>query len=341
MKERQIAETIHASILETIGSTPLVALRKVTASCLATVAAKLEFLNPGGSVKDRVGRAIIEAYEASGCLQPGGTIVESTSGNTGVGLAMAAAVKGYNVVIVTKEKTSAEKVQMLEAYGARVVRTPNDLPPTHPDSYYRVAERIVAETPGAVLANQYHNLANPEVHYFTTGPEIWRATAGRITHFIAGLGTGGTISGTARYLKEQNPHIQIIGLDPVGSVYHDYFYTGEPEAFAPNRTKTSAAPNPIEGVGQDLLPSVVDFAVIDEVIQVEAKASLLMTQRLAREEGMLAGLSSGFAVAGALTVAQHLTVNDLVVVLLPDGGTRYLSKVFNAAWMAEQGCPAD
>ncbi len=317
---------IHDSILDTVGNTPLVRLHKVTRGYKPTILAKVEFFNPGGSVKDRIGMTIIEDYEQQGILKPGGTIVESTSGNTGVGLAIAAAVKGYKSVFVMPDKMSDEKIRLLRAFGARVVITPTAVAPEDPRSYYNVAKQIVEETPNAILANQYYNMINPETHYFTTGPEIWNGTEGKITHFVAGMGTGGTISGVGKYLKEQNPNIKVIGVDTVGSILQEYFYTGKMgEAFSYK----------VEGVGEDFIPGTTDFDYIDEIVKVNDKDSFLMTRRLVREEGIFCGGSCGFAMAGALQAARELPEDAVLVVLLPDSGSRYLSKIFNDDWMRE------
>ena len=316
----------HETILETIGNTPLVRLRHLAEGCPATVLAKVEYFNPGGSVKDRIAVAIVAEAEAKGLLKPGGTIVEATSGNTGAGLALVSAVKGYRAIFVMPDKVSIEKITLLKAYGAEVVITPTALPPDSPDCYYEVAKRIAREIPGAYLANQYHNPTNPEAHFRSTGPEIWRQTAGQVTHFVAGLGTGGTISGTARYLKQQNPKVKVIGADPVGSILKEYFYTKKIPPFKTYK---------VEGIGEDFLPGTLDFSVIDEIIQVNDAQSLNMARRLAREEGILAGGSSGTALCAALQVARQAKPGDLVVVLVPDTGERYLSKVHSDEWMRD------
>ncbi len=325
--------TYFNTILDTIGHTPLVRLNKVATGVRGIVLAKLEFLNPGGSVKDRIGFAMIEAAEREGRLKPGGTIVEATSGNTGTGLAIAAAIKGYKCIFVMPDKMSQEKVRLLRAFGARVVVTPTAVEPSDPRSYYSVSRRIVAETPNSILANQYHNPTNPQAHYQATGPEIWEQTAGRIKACVAGMGTGGTISGVGRYLKEQNPDVKIIGVDPIGSLLYDTWRMGRvpDEPFL----KTYK----IEGIGEDFLPGATDMSVIDEVVQVSDKESFLMTRRLVREEGIFCGGSSGSAVSGLLKspIVQSLAPDDLVVVILPDSGARYLSKVFDDEWMREHG----
>ncbi|MCA9931936.1 MAG: cystathionine beta-synthase [Anaerolineales bacterium] len=329
MNEHLKSMEIYNNILDTIGNTPLIRLNSVAGDVPCTILAKVEFFNPGGSVKDRIGPAIIEDAERSGKLKPGGTIVESTSGNTGVGLAMAAAIKGYRTIFVMPDKMSQEKIMLLRAYGARVVVTPTAVEPEDPRSYYSVANRLVAETPNAVLANQYHNPVNPEAHIHSTGPEIWRQTNGKLTHFVAGMGTGGTITGCGRFLKSQNPHVKIIGVDPIGSILFDLHRGREGKADGYK----------VEGIGEDFLPGTLDLSVVDDVVQVGDRESFLMTRRLVREEGIFAGGSCGSAVAGAIKYARehNLTEDDVVVVILPDSGSRYLSKVFDDDWMRENG----
>jgi cystathionine beta-synthase len=317
------------TILETIGNTPLVRLRRVTSGVKGLILAKVESMNPGGSVKDRIGVRIIEEAEQSGRLRPGGTIVESTSGNTGMGLALVAAVKGYKTVFTLPDKMSMEKIRLLRAFGAEVIVTPTAVAHDSPESYTEVAKRIVRETPNAILADQYENPRNPESHYATTGPEIWDQTGGQITQFICGIGTGGTITGTAKFLKEKNPRIRVIGIDPRGSALREYFYT---------RTITPLPKTyKVEGIGQDYIPGVLDFSTIDEVIEADDRESFLMARRLTREEGILAGGSSGTAVAGMLKAAPRFTDDDVVVVLLPDTGERYISKIYSDDWMRENG----
>lgn len=316
------------SILDTMGNTPLIRLQKLARGIPADVLVKVEGMNPGGSVKDRIGLRMIRAAEREGKLGPGGTIVECTSGNTGMGLAIAASVLGYRAIFTMPDKMSAEKINLLKAMGAEVVVTPTAVPPDSPESYYKVAERIVRETPGAFHANQYHNQANPEAHYQTTGPEIWRQTKGHITHFVASLGTGGTISGTSRYLKEQNPNIQVIGVDPEGSILKDYFET---------KRIVEARPYKVEGIGEDMIPSTMHFQYIDEVVRVGDKECFVAARGLAREEGILGGGSCGAALAGALKALKHSKPDDVAVVLLPDTGERYLSKFYNDEWMRDNG----
>lgn len=323
----------YISILQTIGQTPLVQLNRVVADVNARVFAKVEFFNPGGSVKDRIALSIIEDAEQRGALQPGGTIVEATSGNTGAGLALAAAVKGYKCVFVMPDKMSEEKVRYLRAFGARVIITPTAVTPDDPRSYYSVAKRIVAETPNSILANQYHNPANPAAHYRTTGPEIWEQTAGQIDVLIAGMGTGGTITGTARYLKEQNPDIKVVGVDILGSLLYDTWKLGR----VPNEPFLKTYK--IEGIGEDFVPGTLDLSLIDEVVQVDDRESFLMARRLVRDEGIFSGGSSGSAVAGLLKsqIVRALRPDQTAVVLLPDSGDRYLSKLYDDNWMRENG----
>lgn len=316
------------SILETIGNTPLVKLQKVTRGLSATLLAKVESFNPGGSVKDRIGIKLLEEAERKGLIKPGGTIVESTSGNTGMGLAIAAAVKGYRSIFCMPDKMSLEKINLLKAMGAEVVVTPTAVPPESPDSYYSVARRLAKEIPNAFLANQYFNDDNPLAHYESTGPEIWKQTAGKITHYIATMGTGGTISGAGRFLKEQNPNVQVIGIDPEGSILRDYFYT---------KQMTVARPYKVEGIGEDIIPGTTHFQYIDEIVQVNDRESLNMARRISRTEGILAGGSCGAAVAGSVKYLKGKDANTLAVVILPDTGERYLSKLYNDAWMRDNG----
>ncbi|GAA2104897.1 cystathionine beta-synthase [Kitasatospora saccharophila] len=312
----------HNSIIELVGDTPLVRLNKVAEGISATVLAKVEYFNPGGSVKDRIAMRMIEAAEASGALKPGGTIVEPTSGNTGVGLAIVAQQKGYRCIFVCPDKVSTDKINTLRAYGAEVVVCPTAVAPEHPDSYYNVSDRLVRETPNAWKPDQYSNPENPASHYHSTGPELWEQTEGRITHFVAGVGTGGTISGTGNYLKEvSGGKVQVVGADPEGSVYSGG--TGRPYL--------------VEGVGEDFWPTAYDRGVADRIVAVSDKDSFQMTRRLAKEEGLLVGGSCGMAVVAALEVARELGPDDVVVVLLPDGGRGYLSKIFNDDWMADYG----
>ncbi len=320
----------YRSILEAVGRTPMVQLHRITAGLKPTILAKVEYLNPGGSVKDRIALRMIEEAERRDLLKPGGTIVEGTSGNTGMGLALVAAVKGYRCVFTITDKQSQEKIDALRALGAEVVVCPTNVPPEDPRSYYSVARRLSQEIPNAYYPNQYDNPANAQAHYESTGPEIWEQTEGRITHFVAGMGTGGTISGVARFLKERNPNIQIIGVDPVGSLYYHYFRTGQldPPQVRPYLT---------EGIGEDILPANMDFSLVDEVVQVDDQEAFLTARQLARLEGLFVGGSSGSAMAGALKIARQLDENALMVVLLPDGGNRYLSKIYNDAWMRSHG----
>ncbi|GGO89765.1 cystathionine beta-synthase [Nocardioides phosphati] len=318
------------SLLDLIGNTPLVRINRSLDDVARTgplVLAKVEYLNPGGSVKDRIATRMIEAAEASGELQPGGTIVEATSGNTGVGLAMVAQQKGYQCVFVCPDKVSEDKRNVLKAYGARVVVCPTAVAPEHPDSYYNVSDRLVREIPGAWKPDQYSNPNNPRSHYETTGPEIWQQTDGKITHFVAGVGTGGTISGIGRYLKEKNPDVQVVGADPEGSVY----------------SGGSGRPYLVEGVGEDFWPETYDRGVADRIIEVSDADSFAFTRRLAREDALLVGGSSGMAAYAAKQLAEELAAagqtDAVIVVLLPDSGRGYLTKVFNDEWLASYGFP--
>jgi cystathionine beta-synthase len=317
---------LYQNVLEAVGHTPLVRLNRITAGAKPLIAAKLEFVNPGGSIKDRIALSMVEEAERNGKLKPGGTIIEGTSGNTGMGLAMVAAVKGYRAIFTMPDKMSREKIDALRGLGAEVVVTPTAVPHDDPRSYHAVAERLSQEIPNSFFPNQYSNPNNPLSHYHTTGPEIWEQTEGKITHVVIGVGTGGTISGIGRYLKEKNRAIRVLGVDPVGSVFFDYF-----------RTKKLPPTNPykVEGVGQDDIPGNVDFSVIDDIFQVSDREAFQTTRKLARQEGIFAGGSSGMAVHGALQAARQCAPSDYMVVLLPDSGSRYLSKVYNDAWMRE------
>src|SRR6516165_10517550 len=306
MTDTALAPLISDSILETIGNTPLVRLARIAPAVRSQLLAKLEIFNPGGSIKDRIAAALIEAAERDGRLAPGGTIVEPTSGNTGTGLAIIARLKGYRMIAVMPDKMSKEKIDLLRAYGAEVVVAPTDVPPDSPQSYYRVADRLTEEIPGAFQPNQYFNQANPQAHYASTGPELWEQTAGRITHLVCGVGTGGTVTGAARYLRERKPDLQVIGADPEGSIY-----SGGPE---------NVRPYLVEGVGEDFWPETFDRSVIDRWISVSDRDSFLTTRRLAQVEGILAGGSGGLAVHAALALAEEVDDPDaLIVVIVPDG----------------------
>ncbi|HET7422355.1 MAG TPA: pyridoxal-phosphate dependent enzyme [Gemmatimonadales bacterium] len=318
---------VFDSVLETIGWTPLIRLSRVGAGIRTPIYGKAEYANPGASVKDRIGLAIIEDAERRGELKPGGTIVEGTSGNTGVGLAIAASLKGYRCIFTMPDKMSQEKVRLLKAYGAEVVITPTAVPPDHPDNYVMKAKHIVKETPGAILANQFYNPVNPEAHYATTGPEIWEQTEGKVTHLVAGAGTGGTISGAGKYLKEKNPKVRVIAADPIGSLYTHYHRS---------RNMGEGHPYKVEGIGGDKIPTTLWFDYVDEFRQVPDRTSFSLARRLAREEGILAGGSTGTNLYIALEVAREVdNAAALVVTILCDTGERYLSKVFNDEWMQE------
>ena len=320
---------IYDSVIDTIGWTPLIRLNRITRGIRTPVYGKAEFFNPGGSVKDRIGGPIIERAEREGALRPGGTIVEGTSGNTGVGLAIAAALKGYKCIFTMPDKMSQEKVRLLKAFGAEVIITPTAVPPDHPDNYVMMAKRIAAETPNAILANQFYNQANPDAHYATTGPELWEQTEGRITHFVAAAGTGGTLTGVGRYLKEKNPKIRIIAGDPTGSILAEKW-----------RTKGAANPEgtpyKIEGIGQDKVPGTLDMSVIDDYVTVSDKDAFAMARRLTREEGLFVGGSAGLITHVAMAAARRIDDPDAcVVTFLCDTGERYLSKLYSDEWMRE------
>lgn len=320
----------YKNILETIGNTPLVKINKITASIPALVLAKVETTNPGNSIKDRMALKMIEEAEKSGDLKPGGTIIEGTSGNTGMGLAIAAVIKGYKCIFTTTDKQSKEKVDALKAFGAEVIVCPTDVEPEDPRSYYSVSSRLAQEIPNSWKPNQYDNLANSLAHYEQTGPEIWEQTEGKITHLVVGVGTGGTISGTAKYLKEKNPNIQVLGIDTYGSVFKKYKDTGEFD-------KNEIYPYITEGIGEDFLPANVDFDLIDHFEKVTDKDAAIFTRRIPREEGIFAGNSAGSAMAGLMQMKDRFKEGDVVVVIFHDHGTRYLGKMFNDDWMRDRG----
>ena len=320
----------HRNILGTIGNTPLVQLHKVVESIPAMVLMKVETFNPGHSIKDRMALKMLEDAEKSGKIQPGGTIIECTSGNTGMGLAIAAAVKGYKCIFTTTDKQSKEKIDLLKAVGAEVIVCPTDVASEDPRSYYSVAARLSGEIQNSFWCNQYDNLSNRQAHYESTGPEVWQQTNGRITHLVAGVGTGGTISGTGRYLKELKPHIKVWGIDTYGSVLKKYHETRE---FDPNEIY----PYITEGIGEDIIPKNIDFDIIDHFEKVTDKDGAIMTRRLAREEGIMLGYSAGSAVAGLIQLKEQLTKDDIVVIVIHDHGSRYIGKLYNDDWMREKG----
>lgn len=316
----------YNSILNVIGNTPLVRINKINKGLKPVMLAKIESVNPGGSIKDRIGWYMIEAAEKEGKLKPGSTIIEATSGNTGIGLALAAAVKGYHCIIVVSTKISIEKRNYLKAFGAEVVVVPKEATPDSPDYYQNKAKSIADSIPGSFYANQYDNINNPLIHYLTTGPEIWKATEGKITHFVAGIGTGGTISGTAQFLKEQNPDIKVIGTDPIGSVYKSYKETGK---------LSELTPYLVEGVGSENIHPIVYFDLIDKIVNVPDKESIEMCRRLTMEEGIFCGSSTGMIVCAALDEAKNLDENAVIVFIVCDTGERYLSKYHNEEWLKE------
>ncbi len=318
---------ICTTILDAIGNTPLVRLNRVSEGVEAEILAKLENLNPGGSVKDRIGVAMLQDAEKKGLLKPGGTIIEPTSGNTGTGLAIVACVKGYKMIFTMPDKMSEEKRSLLRAYGAKVVVTPTNVPPDSPEHYIKVAERLARETPNSYMPNQYVNTANPMAHYQTTGPEIWRQTGGKLDMLVCGMGTGGTISGAGRFLKEKKKTIKIVGVDPEGSIYHPRFHRN-PEK--PHQYK-------VEGIGEDFMPKTMDMTVVDDVIQISDKDAFDCARRLAREEGILVGGSGGAAACAALKAAEKMRKGQTIVTLLPDTGRNYLTRLFSDQWMKEQG----
>jgi cystathionine beta-synthase len=316
------------SILEAFGNTPLVRLNRITRDIPAEIYVKADYANPGGSVKDRIGVSMIDEAERQGWLKPGGTIIEGTSGNTGMGLALVAAVRGYKVVFTITDKQSKEKVDLLKAFGAEVIVCPTAVEPEDSRSYYSVAKKLAREIPNSYYPNQYENPLNPEAHYRTTGPEIWKDSEGKISHFVCGMGTGGTISGVGRYLKEQKPGVRMIGVDPIGSLYYEFVKTGK---------VGKATTYVVEGIGEDIFPGTMDFKVLDDVMQVNDEECFVTARRLARMEGIFTGGSGGGCVSGALRLAKECKKGDFIVAFLPDAGTRYLSKIYNDEWIRDHG----
>jgi cystathionine beta-synthase len=316
------------NILEAMGNTPLIRLNRLTKDMPAEVYVKADYMNPGGSVKDRIGLWMIDEAERKGLLKPGGTIIEGTSGNTGMGLALVAVTRGYKVVFTINDKQSREKIDLLKAFGAEVIVCPTAVEPEDPRSYYSVAKKLAKEIPNSYYPNQYENPMNPEAHYHTTGPEIWNDTEGKITHFVCGMGTGGTISGVGKYLREQNPKVQIIGVDPIGSLYYEFVKTG---------TVGKALTYVVEGIGEDFFPKTMNLKIMDDVIQVNDEECFVWARRLAKQEGIFTGGSGGGCVSGALKVAKNAKKGDMIVAFLPDSGSRYLSKIYNDGWMREHG----
>jgi len=316
------------NILEAIGRTPLVRLNRIAQGLKPQIYVKADYINPGGSVKDRIGVTMVDDAEKRGLLKPGGTIIEGTSGNTGMGLALVAAVRGYKMVFTITDKQSKEKVDLLKALGAEVIVCPTAVEPEDPRSYYSVAKKLAREIPNSFYPNQYDNPMNPEAHYKTTGPEIWEDSEGQITHFVCGMGTGGTVSGVGKYLKEKNPNVKIIGVDPYGSLYYDFVKRGETI-----KAKTYV----VEGIGEDFFPTTMDLKILDDVIQVNDEECFVAARRLVKQEGLFTGGSGGGCISGALRLAKDLTDQDFVVAFLPDTGMRYLSKVYNDEWMRERG----
>ncbi len=314
------------NILETVGRTPLIKLNRMARGLKPQIYVKAEFFNPGGSVKDRIAINMIDQAEKRGDIKPGGTIIEGTSGNTGMGLALVAAVRGYKVIFTITDKQSQEKINLLKSLGAEVIVCPTAVEPEDPRSYYSIAKKLANEIPNSYYPNQYDNADNPVTHYQTTGPEIWEGTEGKVTHFVAGMGTGGTLSGTGKYLKEQNPDIKILGVDPIGSLYHEFFH---------HKTVGKAEPYVVEGIGEDIFPSTMHFEYLDDCLQVTDQDCFIVARQLARQEGIFSGGSAGAALWGGLKYAEKLGEDDLMVVLIPDTGRQYLSKVFNDEWMRD------